>query len=102
MKHSFDPLRIRDAVRARLAERLEALGPVLVAAIRRRSPDRTGTLDDSYTFTVDTDTLTLHVGTELLYGRFVEIGTSRRAPFAPIRRTLAEDVETILATLRSG
>ena len=86
-----DPTDLAATIRGEMLDRLGAAGPRIVAGIRRRNHDDTGTLDASFTSELDEAHDRLLVGTPLLYGRFREIGTAKMRPHAPIRRTLAED-----------
>lgn len=89
----------RSAVIRHLVGNLPAVGAMLCDQIRSRSPDRTGDLDRSYTYEVDEREAVVRVGTELEYGKYIELGTVRMSPRAPIRRTLAEESDRILAAL---
>jgi hypothetical protein len=96
-----DPRALREA-RADLHRRLAAVGRALVPRVRRRSPDDTGDLDRSYRFEVDEANDRVLVGTELLHGRMIELGTTRMAPRAPMRKALAEERPTIERTFERG
>lgn len=100
VEFQIDPNALRAEVRADLVGKLDGVGRALVKGFRRRSPDDTGALDASYTHEVDEANARVLAGTELLRGRFVELGTERMAPRAPMRRTLAEDGESVMRGLR--
>jgi len=77
--------------------RLPKLGEVLVAMVRERTPVREedpqpGLLRDSMTFEVDREAGVVRIGTPLEIGRYIELGTERMAPRAPIRKALADAV----------
>lgn len=98
-RKTFDELGSRDALRRTVADRLGPLGEFLVARIRSNSPDRSGELDASYKFEIDETLGMLRVGSELVRSKYVELGTIRMSPQAPIRRALAESTNDILRVL---
>lgn len=94
-----DELGIRDVIRRKALARLGFVGDMLLPRIRANSPDRTGELDRSYAYEVDESEYVLRIGTELERGKFIELGTVRMSPRAPIRRTLNESADEILRVL---
>jgi hypothetical protein len=95
----IDPRALSESIQRELVSRLDPLGRRLVEGIRKRSSDDTGELDASYTHQVNAEDAKLLIGTELLYGRFRELGTVKMRPEGAIRRTLAESTNTIRRTL---
>lgn len=73
-----------------LGARLDAMGRTSVAHAARICPRKTGRLARSIRFTRVAGALTLKFGTDLLYGRFQEIGTWKTPPRSFLRRTAME------------
>lgn len=69
-------------------DRLDVVGRTLAEEARRNTPVRTGQAQASVIYEVDPDTDTVRVGSPLLKYRFLELGTARMAPRAPLRRAL--------------
>jgi HK97 gp10 family phage protein len=63
------------AAREGVAEALDKVGGRIERSAKRRAPRLTGALRKSITHEVDNKALTLAVGTDLFYSRFVEFGT---------------------------
>lgn len=92
----FDPHAARAIVRRLMLARLDEIGRRIVRHARRIVAKRTGRLAASITYVIDEEAMTLRFGTDLLYGRFVELGTYRMGPRSFIRRTAVELADEIL------
>lgn len=62
---------------------------------------QTGDLRRRITYEVDKDSLVAHVGTNLLYGKFLELGTKKMRPRPFLRRTLAAERDELSRLLGS-
>jgi HK97 gp10 family phage protein len=62
---------------------------------------QTGHLRRTITYEVDEVTQTARVGTNLLYGKFLELGTKRMKPRPFLRKTLMSE-RVVLARLLAG
>jgi phage gpG-like protein len=60
---------------------------------------QTGRLRATITYEVDTDLMVARVGTNLKYGKFLELGTRRMAPRPYLRKTLMAEQATIARLL---
>lgn len=63
---------------------------------------QTGDLRRRIAYEVDEASLVARVGTNLLYGKFLELGTKKMAPRPFLRRTLAAERDAITRLLAGG
>lgn len=88
-------------------KRIKGVGRVMVAHYRSTpgEPPRkqTGRLRDSVAHEVDASILTARVGTNVEYGKHLELGTKRGLKPRPwLRRALAETADRVLQLLAGG
>ena len=109
MRTKLDTAAVFETIRARTLERLTIAGAYLVDRISDNAPKgETGNLEKAYTHEVHPEENRVLVGAAGpasqerpgdLYARFVETGTKKMTPRAPIRRTLAAEGKNVLKIL---
>lgn len=63
-------------------------------------PTRTGRLKNSITNAIDTEANAVYIGTNVEYGPYVELGTSRRNPHPYLRPAAADHADEYRAILK--
>ena len=70
-------------------------GQVVSDEAKNNCPVRTGALRDSIAASVETDTLTAIIGSDLDYAIYVELGTRKQAPQPYLRQALSSSTTEI-------
>jgi len=101
----FDPERAFETVRPFMVARAETIGAESAAHAQAIAPRKTGTLARSIGWVALAGSKTLvavRFGTDLLYGRFQEIGTWKMPPRSFLRRTAMDLLDRYKQIARRG
>lgn len=96
---------VKGDVDAKVVQQFQTLARELKPVIEDYTPVKTGKLKASYRLNVDADRKEIIVTNDQPYFIFIELGTSRMAARAPVRRGLAAfagRVSDILAPVQGG
>lgn len=89
-------------MKQKVAEKMDAVGQDMEDLGKDLAPVRTGDLRDSIKHEVDPGSLSLTFGNAVLYGGFVEFGTSRMAARSHIRPALEANQQKLLDAIVEG
>lgn len=83
------------------AKALTMIGQKAEGYAKMNCPTRTGRLKNSITNVIDMEANEVYIGTNVEYGPYVELGTSRRSPHPYLRPAAADHADEYRAILKS-
>lgn len=91
---------IQAAMDKAIAKALVMIGQQAEDNAKAVCPTRTGRLKNSITNAIDTEANAVYIGTNVEYGPYVELGTSRRHPHPYLKPAAADHADEYRAILK--
>lgn len=91
---------IQAAMDKAIAKALVMIGQQAEDNAKAICPTRTGRLKNSITNAIDTEANAVYIGTNVEYGPYVELGTSRRHPHPYLKPAAADHADEYRAILK--
>lgn len=91
---------VEDAMNQAIAKALTMIGLKAEGNAKNACPVDTGRLRNSITNAIDTEENAVYIGTNVEYGPYVELGTSRRKPHPYLKPAASEHADEYRAILK--
>ena len=91
---------VEDAINSAIAKALTMIGQQAEGYAKMMCPVDTGRLRNSITNAIDTEENAVYIGTNVEYGPYVELGTSRRQPHPYLKPAAADHADEYRSILK--